>query len=257
VNSRVGLLFGVLLFLSLVSVRFLPTAPLVFSSAVTPLWSVFYTVSTNLRNFVETLVNERDVRGENARLITRVAVLETENKRLSDEVRKLEEVTQIRATISPGVAVVAQVVGLQFDSLNALIRINKGLRDGVQEKMVVTTARGLVGEVMKVEARTALVRTLLDAEFRVGIKVANYPGTALARGVAGRFLRATNYRGGNAKVGDLVSSANVAGGAFPPIPVGRVTKRIELSGDTLGLTLEINPIVDISSLEQVYLLRLP
>jgi rod shape-determining protein MreC len=220
-------------------------------------WNVFYVGASNLRGFVDTLVNQRDLRDENAALRTRVAVLETDNKRLTDEVRKLEEVTQIRATISPGVTVVAQVVGVQFDSLNALIRINKGSNDGVQEKMVVTTPLGLVGEVMKVEARTAMVRTLLDAEFRVGIKVGNLPGTALARGVAGRFLRATNYRGGAVKLGDKVSSANVAGGAFPPIPVGRVTKRIELSGDTLGLTLEIAPVVDINALEQVYLLRLP
>jgi rod shape-determining protein MreC len=257
VNSRVGLLFGILMFVSFVSVRFLPSAPLVLSSAITPLWSVFYVGASNVRGFVETLVNQRDMRNENAALRTRVATLETENTRLANEVRKLEEVTQIRATISPGVTVVAQVVGVQFDSLNAFIRIDKGSNDGVQEKMVVTTPQGLVGEVMNVEARTAMVRTLLDAEFRVGIKVGNRPGTALARGVAGRFLRATNYRGGSVKVGDRVWSANVAGGAFPPIPVGRVTKRIELSGDTLGLTLEITPIVDINSLEQVYLLRLP
>jgi rod shape-determining protein MreC len=251
------LLFGVLLLLSFVSTRFLPSAPLVLSSAVTPVWSVFHTATLNLRGFVEALVLERDLRAENASLRVRVQTAETEVKRLSEEVRKLEEVTQIRATVSPGVTVVAGVAGLQFDSLNALLRINKGSLDGVQEKMVVTTPQGLVGEVMSVEPRTALVRTLLDPEFRVGIKVASLPGTALARGVAGRFLRATNYKSSNAKVGDTVWSANVAGGAFPPIRVGRVTKRIDLSGDTLGLTLEIAPAVDISALEQVYLLRLP
>lgn len=257
VNSRVGLLFATLLVLSFISTRFLPKAPLVLSAGIAPLWSAFYAVSSNSRGFIESLVTERDLRSENADLRTRVAVAETDNKRLSEELRKLEEVTQIRATISPGVTVVAGVIGLQFDSLNALVRINKGTKDGVQEKMVVTTPQGLVGEVMNVEQSSALVRTLLDAEFRVGIKVAKLPGTALARGVAGRFLRATNYRSASAKVGDTVWSANVAGGAFPPIRVGRITKRIELSGDTLGLTLEIAPAVDISALEQVYLLRLP
>ena len=256
-NSRVGLLFGVLIVLSFISTRFLPRAPLVLSSAVTPLWSVFYTVSNNLRGFVTALTAERDLLSENAALSIKVSTLETDNKRLSEELRKLEEVTQIRATISPGVTVVAQVVAVQFDSLNALIRINKGSKDGVQEKMVVTTPQGLVGEVMTVADRTAMVRTLLDAEFRVGIKIGNYPGTALARGVAGSFLRATNYKGSKVKIGDSVWSANVAGGAFPPIRVGRVAKRVELSGDTLGLTLEIVPAVDISALEQVYLLRLP
>ncbi len=256
-NSRVGLLFGILLLVSFVSTRFLPSAPPVLSSAVTPLWNVFHTSALNLRGFVDALVLERDLRTENAALKTRVQTAESEVRRLSEEVRKLEEVTQIRATISPGVAVVAGVAGLQFDSLNATLRINKGSRDGVQEKMVVTTPQGLVGEVMGVEPNSAVVRTLLDAEFRVGIKVGTMQGTALARGVAGRFLRATNYKGTGVKVGDTVWSANVAGGAFPPIRVGRVTRRIDLSGDTLGLTLEIAPAVDVTALEQVYLLRLP
>lgn len=256
-NSRAGLLIGVLLLVSLVSTRFLPKAPLAFSSAVTPLWNVFYVGGQNLRGFVEALILERDLRLENASLNNRLGVLQTENKHLLDEVHKLEEVTQIRATISPGVAVVAQVISLQFDSLNASLRINKGSSDGVQEKMVVTTPQGLVGEVAFVDARTATVRTLLDAEFRVGVKVSDYPGTALARGVAGSFLRATNYKTAKVKVGDTVWSANVAGGAFPAVKVGTVTKRIELSGDTLGLTLEIAPVVDVTALEQVYLLRLP
>ena len=123
--------------------------------------------------------------------------------------------------------------------------------------MVVTTPLGLVGEVSQVDARTAVVRTLLDAEFRVGIKVGNYPGTALARGVAGRFLRATNYKSAKVKIGDTVWSANVAGGAFPLVKVGHVVRRVELSGDSLGLTLEIAPVVDIRRLRASLFIEAP
>jgi cell shape-determining protein MreC len=67
-NSRVGLLFGVLLVFSLVSTRFAPRAPLALSSSVAPLWLVFSTSGLTVRGFLEALVLERDVRAENTAL---------------------------------------------------------------------------------------------------------------------------------------------------------------------------------------------
>ena len=113
-NSKVGLLVGVLLVVSLISTRFLGRAPLVFSSSVTPLWNVFYTVSNNLRGFVETLSAERDLRTENRQLTTRLGTLETDNKRLIEESRNSRRSRRSKPTISPGVVAVAQVVGVQF-----------------------------------------------------------------------------------------------------------------------------------------------
>jgi rod shape-determining protein MreC len=101
------------------------------------------------------------------------------------------------------------------------------------------------------------VRTVLDPDFRIGIKVGKYNGVALARGISGRYLRAQNYKNPKVRVGDTVWSANVPGGAFPTSKIGVVSKIIAGSGESLGQTLEITPSVDVTSLEQVYLLRLP
>jgi rod shape-determining protein MreC len=250
-NSRIGLLFSALLVLSLISTRFAPKAPLALSSTVTPLWTVFSVVSLNLRNFLEALILERDLHTENAALKNKVGELELRAYQLDLEVKKLEELADIKRTQSPSVFKAAQVIAFNFDALNAELRINKGSADGVQLKMAVTTPQGLVGNVMQVDQHSAIVRTILDPEFRVGVKVAKFNNVALARGVAG------NYENPKAKKGDVVWSSNSAGGVFPTVRLGTIISVSQSRGDTLGQTLEINPFVDMTALEQVYLLRLP
>ncbi len=243
--------------LSLVSTRFAPRAPLAVSSTIAPLWMVFSVASLNVRGFLEAMILERDLRSENAALKNKVGKLELQSYQLEQEVRKLEEVALIKRTQSPSVALAAQVIAFNFDALNAELRINKGSIDGVKLKMAVTTPQGLVGDVMQVDSHSALVRTILDPEFRVGIKVANFNSVAVARGVAGRLLRAEDYKNPKVKKGDVVFSSNSSGGVFPTVRLGTVLVVSQSRGDTLGQTLEISPIVDITTLEQVYLLRLP
>jgi rod shape-determining protein MreC len=256
-NSRVGLLFGILLVVSLVSTRFAPRAPLALSSSVAPLWLVFSSAGLNLRGFLEALVLERDLRAENTKLKNTVGELELRVNKLEQQVRKQAEVAQIIRTQTKAVLTDAQVIAFHFDALNAEVRINKGRRDGVQPKMAVTTPQGLVGDVMEVDDTSALVRTILDPDFRVGIKVAPHSSVAVARGVSGRLIRAEAYKNPKVKKGDLVFSSNSPGGVFPTVQLGVVTSVSASRGDTLGQTLEISPHVDISALEQVYVLRLP
>jgi rod shape-determining protein MreC len=256
-NSRVGLLFGILLVVSLVSTRFAPRAPLALSSGVAPLWTVFGSAGLNLRGFVTALVLERDLQAENAVLKNTVGELELRVNKLEQQVRKQAEVAQIIRTQTKAVLTDAQVIAFHFDALNAEVRINKGRKDGVQPKMAVTTPQGLVGDVMEVDESSALVRTILDPDFRVGIKVAPYSTVAVARGVSGRLIRAEDYKNPKVKKGDSVFSSNSPGGVFPTVQLGVVTSVSASRGDTLGQTLEISPHVDISALEQVYVLRLP
>jgi rod shape-determining protein MreC len=186
-----------------------------------------------------------------------VGELQLRVNKLEQQVRKQREVAQIIRTQTNSVLTDAQVIAFHFDALNAEVRINKGTRDGVQPKMAVTTPLGLVGDVMEVDESSALVRTILDPEFRVGIKVNPYNSVAVARGVSGRFIRAEAYKNPKVKKGDLVFSSNSAGGVFPTVQLGVVIGVSATRGDTLGQTLEISPHVDISALEQVYVLRLP
>ncbi len=256
-NSRVGLLFGVLLVFSLITTRFAPKAPLAVSGTVAPLWTVFSTVGINIRMFLEAMIIERDLRAENAALKNKVGELQSQAYRLEQAVRQLEAVAQIKRTQSPSAFIAAQVIAFNIDALTAEVRINKGSADGIIEKMAVTTPQGLVGEVMQVDQNSAIVRTIVDPEFRVGVVAAKFKTVAVARGVAGRLLRAEDYKNPKVKKGDVVFSANSPGGVFPTARLGTVLSISQTRGDTLGQTLEITPFVDITALEQVYILRLP
>ncbi len=262
-NARLWLIFGILMMVSLVSTRFVPPAPFALSANVAPFTGMFYHFAQNIKIAIETLAFETDLRSENVRLEAELGIAQTKTAQLEQQVKKLEGAGKIRLHQSPGVFAVASVVSYKNDGLVSQLIVSSGEQDGVQAGMAVTTPSGLVGIVQEVTTRTALIRTVSDPEFRIGVTViANkrkpgLGGRGLGRGVAGRFLKIDNYKGSAANVGEKVLSGGFAGGAFPTVQIGLITKRIASSGDTLGLTLEVKPFVDPSALEDVYILNLP
>ena len=258
-NSRLWLVFGILMLVSLVSTRFVPPAPFALSASIAPFTGMFYHLAQNIKNAANMIAFESDLRLENTALKAKLGTAQTKVAQLEQEVEKLESAAKIRRYQSPGVFAIAPVISYKNDGLVSQLMVARGEQDGLQVGMAVTTPSGLVGIVQAVTRRTALIRTVTDPEFRVGVTVASKkkPGRGLGRGVAGRFLRVEVYKGSDVKVGQKILSGGFAGGAFPTVQIGLISKRIASSGDTLGLTLEVNPFVDPSALEEVFILSLP
>jgi rod shape-determining protein MreC len=258
-NSRLWLIFGILMLVSLVSTRFVPPAPFALSAGIAPFTGMFYHLAQNLKKAVDIIAFESELRRENASLKAKLGVAETSVARLEQDVQRLESAASIRRFQSPGVFAIAPVTAYKNDGLVSQLTVARGSQDGLQVGMAVTTPSGLVGIVQEVNSRSALIRTVTDPEFRVGVTVANKkkPGRGLGRGVAGRFLRVEVFKGSEVKVGQKVLSGGFAGGAFPTVQIGLISKRIASGGDTLGLTLEVKPFVDPSALEEVFILSLP
>lgn len=256
--ARVAVLFGILMIASLLATRFLPPAPLALSAGIVPVTRVTYAVAENLRQFVETLVLEGDLRAENERLTARVNTLADENRRLTADVRRLEQVTRIRASISPAVALTATVISTDPSSLQSKLIIDKGADDGVERMMTVTVPGALVGVVDDVTRHQAIVRTIVDPETRVSVTIEGKGGRFLAQGVAGGLMRAESF-GGNVSVkpGDTVITLNTGGGVFPSVRVGEVASVLPSGTNSLGQTIFIRPAVDVAGLEEVFLLRAP
>ncbi len=258
-NSRLWLVFGILMLVSLVSTRFVPPAPFALAASIAPFTGMFYQLAQNAKNAVDTVAFENDLRIENKTLKNQLGTSQTKLVQLEQEVNKLEAAAKIRRYQSPGVFAIASVISYKNDGLVSQLMVALGEQDGVQLGMAVTTPSGLVGIVQEVAARTALIKTVTDPEFRVGATVASTKkqGRGLGRGIAGRILRVEDFKGSNVKVGQKVLSGGFAGGAFPTVQIGLVVKRIASRGDTLGLTLEVKPFVDPSALEEVFILSLP
>ncbi len=252
-------MFGILMLVSLISTRFVPPAPFALSASIAPYTGMFYQLAQNAKNAVDTIAFENDLRIENKSLKNQLGSTQTKLAQLEQEAKKLEAAAKIRRYQSPGVFAIANVISYKNDGLVSQLMVALGEQDGLQPGMAVTTPSGLVGIVQEVAARSALIRTVTDPEFRVGVTVAsaNKRGRGLGRGIAGRILRIEDYKGSDVKLGQKVLSGGFAGGAFPTVQIGVIVKRIASRGDTLGLTLEVKPFVDPSALEEVYILSLP
>lgn len=110
-----------------------------------------------------------------------------------------------------------------------------------------------MGLVVEVEAHRALVRTLLDPESRVGVRVGEKPGRGVARG-APRGFSWPSFPHGGGGAGDLLLTGATLG-LFPDgIPVGRV-ERVERAQGGLKVRAWARPLVDLSLLEEVVVLR--
>ena len=252
-------MFGILMLVSLISTRFVPPAPFALSAGIAPFTGMFYQLAQNAKGAVDTIAFENDLRVENKALKNQLGTALTKLAQLEQEAKKLEAAAKIRRYQSPGVFAIASVILYKNDGLVSQLMVARGEQDGLQAGMAVTTPSGLVGIVQEVAARTALIRTVTDPEFRVGVTVASSKkrGRGLGRGIAGRFLRIEGFKGADVKIGQKVLSGGFAGGAFPTVQIGVVVKRIASRGDTLDLTLEVKPYVDPSGLEEVYILSLP
>ncbi|NHK39438.1 rod shape-determining protein MreC [Thermus thermophilus] len=208
----------------------------------------------NLRAAWNALSERQDLLAENQRLKEEVARLTTENARLRLEVARLARALEVKAGQAPGVVAVAPVVAEDASGLYRRLVLGLGSQDGLRPGMPVTAPQGLVGLVVEVEAHRALVRTLLDPESRVGVRVGEKPGRGVARGAPPGLLVAEFPPTVAVAPGDLLLTGATLG-LFPDgIPVGRV-ERVERVQGGLKVRAWARPLVDLSLLEEVVVLR--
>jgi rod shape-determining protein MreC len=262
VFARLGALFGVMFVFALVTTRFLPPSSAVLGSGIAPLTQVIQTAALNVRRAIEAIVIRRVLVEENTDLRKKLSILETTNLSLERENARLQRATQIRKAQTPAIVKIAPIVRYEATPSGVNLTIGAGARDGVTQKMPITTPEGLVGEVSEVLERTSLVRTLIDPDFTVSVTIAGKSGQksgkALARGTgSANFLRAEGFRGVTPKVGDVVVTLNAPGGAFQTVPVGVIERVLPPSGNTPSQIAIVRPRVDLSDLEEVYVVRLP
>jgi rod shape-determining protein MreC len=256
--ARLGALFGVMFVFALVTTRFLPPAPAVLGSGIAPLTDIIQTATLNVRRAVEAIAIRRVLVEENTDLRKQFSELETKYFSLKQENARLQRATQIRKAQTPAIVTIAPIVRYEATPTGVKLTIGAGARDGVTEGMPITTPTGLVGVVGEVLEKTSVVRTLIDPDFTVSVTIAGKSGRALARGTgSANFLRAEGFRGITPKVGDVVLTLNAPGGAFQTVPVGVIERVLPPSGNTPNQVVIIRPRVDLSDLEEVYVVKLP
>ena len=189
-------------------------------------------------------VNEREI-----------AEMRSENERLREQ---LEFSKTLTGEYRP-----AEVIGMDAGDFLSGLLIDKGSVHGIRKNMpVVAFARGfeaIVGKVFQVGPVSSIVLPLFDTGSFVPGRMQSSRYTGLIKGQGTRLdnLVMTSIpksARGALKVGDLVMTSGLSS-IFPPdLYVGRVIQIGAKPWDT-SLVVEIEPVVDFSRLEYVYVLE--
>jgi len=150
--------------------------------------------------------------------LQRFAALEDENRRLRD----------MRAN-SSGIAervLVTSILNVDLDPFRHRVLVDKGARDGVFKGQAVLDAEGIFGQVAQVQAETAEVILISDAEHAIPVQ-SNRSGLrtiAVGTGDSDQLSLPFVTVESDLKVGDLLLSTGI-GGVFPRgYPVAQVTR---------------------------------
>lgn len=191
-----------------------------------------------------------------------VARLEEENRQLRTLVAELEEYRQQDQRLTAMIQF-ADIYGLETLSAEVIATntgwdrsstINKGSKDGVRVGMAVISSCGLYGQVESVTDSTSIVRLINDANTSVSAMVQNSRAHGILHGAYDGTLT-LEYVPIDTTVGEgdiIIASGN--GGAYPRGIVIGTVRSIEADSSKLYHRIAVEPVFNIESCEEVFVL---
>lgn len=196
------------------------------------------------------------VRDQNERLRAQLAQLEEENVQLREALvasGRLQRIAEMRSAFEIPM-LPAEVAGHDASPWFRSVLLDRGHSHGVRAGMPVISEDGVVGLVTATSQHAAQAMLLHGHQSAVDAVVQRSRARGIVRGLGGgevgfEFVA----RGADVQVGDTVLTSGV-GGVFPKgLRVGSVAELPE-SGSGLLRTALLEPSVDFSRLEQVFVL---
>lgn len=197
------------------------------------------------------------VRSENRELKKLVATLSIERDRLlhfRHEREKLKRLAEFKEDHLYDL-VPCEVVGRGLDRFQSILTVDKGKKDGIEERMPVVSYTGLVGKVVQVYPSSARVQLLTSKGHAVSCIDTRSRVVGILQWDRGRrfSLQDVNVAEDIAPGDTLITSGY--GGIYPKgISVGRV-RNVTPSFDRLFRSVEVESFVLFSTLEEVFIIR--
>jgi len=222
----------------------------------------FSAVGTFVRDTATAIGELKRLRGDYDSLLERTKTLDRLERDYADlraENERLKEQLGF-STTTAFTRLPARIIGKDPGNLYATIMIDKGTSDGIRKNMPVTAwqdgVEGLVGRVIEAGQGVSIVVPLYDRSSAVSARLAKSRYEGLLTGQGGiedsllmRYVRKRALD--EAQNGDLVVSSGI-GSLYPPdLALGRI-KRIRDLEYQPSLDIEVEPILDFSRLEYVF-----
>ncbi len=209
-----------------------------------------------LGNYFKHYVANVSASKENIVLKNKIFALQNEiflNQESLKESVRLKELIQFGETLERK-KILARVVSWDSSNEYKVVRINKGLKDGIKLQAAVTSAEGLVGYVYRLTDHFADVITILDPNNRVDGTVERLRSHGIVEGYKNNrcSMKYVN-RTEPIILSDIVMTSGL-GNVYPKgIKIGFISK---IERETYGITqhIEITPFVNFSKLEEVMVL---
>ena len=255
VLAGLGALIGALLLvLSLFRPDAMSAPRTIAADAIEPVAEANATVRTEGRGLIESIRGYLRAGSQNEALrkeveLARIRLAEAEA--LAQENARLRGILRLKSDEREPVTV-ARLVGSSSSSTRRFAYLGAGAADGVEAGMPVRSARGVVGRVLEVGARSSRVLLLTDSESIVPVRRTKDEVVAFAEGRGdGRIdIRLINLGINPLKRGDVFVTSG-AGGFYPPgIAVAIVS---ELTDDgAIGRVISDPAATDYVSVEPIF-----
>lgn len=191
---------------------------------------------------------------QNKKLRTEIEQLRKEKYELSEyklQNVRLKKLLEFSARTEYPV-VSANVIGASPSILRSqVVIVDKGLGDGIQEGMPVASTKGIVGRVLVAGDKSSEILLITDPVSAVDAYIHRTRARGIVKGVGTKCVMEYIEKKSDVSVGDKVISSG-KDGFFPKgVLIGTVT---DINPRGTFITAEIEPYVDLSSLEEVVII---
>ncbi len=230
-------------------------------TAASPFQYIFKAIDDNVDGIFSYFTAKEALQEENDALRKEISQLNsqlTQMDEISMENIRLKEMLQYRDEVQGQYDLqLAEIIAENDTNLQHTITLDKGSNDGIVAGMTVLNHYGLIGRISAVLPNTSEVMLLLDRESAAGARVWSTReaiGVVEGNGTDASELQMIHLpHDADLYVGDEIVTSGLDG-VFPGgVRIGEVTE-VEYNANGLTKTAVVEPYVDFSRLEEVFVL---
>jgi rod shape-determining protein MreC len=226
--------------------------PFFFMSGITQ--NTFSSLTGGVRSTTDLYLNLIDIKTQNRELNTEIGQLKAQLSQMTElnfENERLNKLLEFRQRNQMDL-LAAKIIGRDLFPDYHTVTINRGQKHGVRKGMATITISGVVGFAAQVEQFTSKILLITDRYAVIDAIVQRSRARGIVQGLH-KDTCSLNYlkRNDDVQNGDMIVTSGLDN-IFPKgFPVGTVTK-IEKDEYGLGQKIEIQPVVNSSNLEEVF-----
>lgn len=228
------------------------TKPFTWSAGL--IQGAYHGFSSGVRGTTSMYLDLIDVKVRNRELEVEIAKLRAELGSVTElklENQRLNQLLGFKQASSLSL-LAAKIVGKDLLPDHYTLTIDRGTDHGVQKNMAVITTGGVVGYIFRAESQSSQILLMTDRYAAIDAIVQRSRARGIVEGLNRESARLSHLkRSDDVQVGDLIVTSGLLR-IFPKgFPVGVVTD-VERSQYGLSQKVEIKPAVDLTNLEEVF-----